>query len=107
MLTGTMRWFWALTVAALVVVAGVRPVEPVVREPERAAHLAPAHAALPVLARRDRDRLPDLQLPVFAPVAVTEVVPPRVAVVVAIPVRVAAPAVAFVSPRSSRGPPLA
>jgi hypothetical protein len=102
-----MRWFWALTVAALVAVAGVRPVEPVFREPDRAAHLAPAHTALPVIARRDRDRLPDLQLPVVAPVAVTEVMPPRVAVVVSLSVRVAVPAVAVVSSRSSRGPPLA
>jgi hypothetical protein len=102
-----MRTFWALTVAALVAMAGVRPAEAVLREPDRAAHLAPAHAALPVLARRDRDRLPDLQLPVFAPTAVTEVVPPRVAVVSILPTVVAAPAIVAVSPRSSRGPPLA
>jgi len=102
-----MRMFWALTVAALVAMAGMCPAEPVFREPDRAAQLAPAHAALPVLARRDRDRLPDLQLPVFAPAAVTEVVPPRVAVVVSVFGVIAAPAVAAVSPRSSRGPPLA
>lgn len=102
-----MRWFWALTVAALVAMAGVRPAAPIAHDTDRAAQLETAHALLPAIARRDRGHAPDLQLPLAVVPAVTEVIPPPTSVVEVVSVAVVAPAIPFSSPRSSRGPPIA
>jgi hypothetical protein len=60
-----MRSIWAVVVACLVAVAGVRPIELAAhdRDDDRGTSLAQATAARAVLARRDGEHRPDLQLP--------------------------------------------
>jgi hypothetical protein len=104
-----MRSVWVVVVACLVAVAGVRPVERarVDREHDHGSTLARANAALPVLARRDRDQRPDLQLPVATVPPVAKSVPPRVAIVLVLHAARIAAVSAPRTPRSSRGPPRA
>jgi hypothetical protein len=104
-----MRSIWAVVVACLVAAAGVRPVERVTRDHDRdrGATLASATAARAVLARRDRDHRPDLQLPAATLPELAVAAPPRVAIDLVLH----ATRVAWISaprtPRSSRGPPRA
>jgi hypothetical protein len=104
-----MRSIWAVVVACLVAVAGVRPAERVTRDrnDDRGATLASATAARPVLARRDPDHRPELQLPAATLPELATLAPPRVAIDLVLH----AARVAWISaprtPRSSRGPPRA
>jgi predicted RNase H-like nuclease len=104
-----MRSIWAVVVACLVAVAGVRPIERAAhdRNHDRGARLVAANAARAVLARRDRDHRPELQLPAATLPELAVAAPPRVAIDLVLH----AARVAWVSgprtPRSSRGPPRA
>ena len=104
-----MRSIWAVVVACLVAVAGVRPVERITRDrnADHGATLAAATAARAILARRDGDHRPDLQLPAATLPDLGAPPPPRVAIDLVLH----AARVAWVSaprtPRSSRGPPRA
>ena len=101
-----MRSVWAVVVACLVAVAGVRPIERIDRDHDRGATWAPANAARAVLARRDRDRRPDLQLPVAALPDLVEAVPPQVAIELVLHAARGAAVSVTRTPRTSRGPPL-
>lgn len=107
MLTTGMRSIWALVVTCLVAVASVRPAQRAALDRDHIATLAQAHAALPALARRDRDRQPDLQLPAAILPQAASIAPPTVSIEVVVgAARVAAVSPAR-TPRSSRGPPRA
>lgn len=104
-----MRSIWAVVVACLVAVAGVRsaPSQRTAFERDHGAKLVQAHAALPVLARRDRDSRPDLQLPAATLPELLAPVPPRISIELVLhAARVAAVSTPRL-PRSSRGPPTA
>ena len=100
-----MRSIWAVVVACLVAVAGVRPIEKTSLDSDHIAKLARAHAALPVMSRRDRDHRPDVQLPAATlpePLAAT---PPRASIELELHAARIAAVSATRTPRSSRGPP--
>jgi len=100
-----MRSIWAVVVACLVAVAGVRPIERTALDRDHIAKLAQAHTALPVVGRRDRDHRPDLQLPAATlpePLAAT---PLRVSIDFELHAARIAAVSAPRTPRSSRGPP--
>ena len=102
-----MRSIWAVVVACLVAVAGVRPVELAAhdRDGDRGTSLVQATAARAVLARRERDHRPDLQLPAATLPDLTPAVPPRVAIDLVLHAARVATVSAPPTPRSSRGPP--
>jgi len=102
-----MRSIWAVVVACLVAVAGVRPAERTALDRDHVSKLVRAHAALPVLARRDRDRRPDLQLPAAMLPEPTSSVRSAVSVEFVLHAARVAAASPVRTPRSSRGPPRA
>lgn len=107
MLTKGMRSIWAVVVTCLVAVASVRPTERTALDRDHVATLAQAHAALPVLARRDRDRHPDVQLPTAMLPELATWAPPVVTIEVVFHAARVAAASPVPTPRSSRGPPRA
>ncbi|HET9987826.1 MAG TPA: hypothetical protein VFQ65_04885 [Kofleriaceae bacterium] len=102
-----MRSIWAVVVACLVAVAGVRPIERTALDRDRGVTLTSAHPALPVLARRDRDHRPDLQLPPATLPALVGTSPPPLALELELHAARVAAITAPRLPRSSRGPPFA
>ena len=98
-----MRSIWAVVVACLVAVAGVRPIQRSKLDHDHGTTLAPASAARPVLARRDRYQ--DLQLP---PATLPDLVgapPPSFSIDLVLHAARVAAIIAPRTPRSSRGPP--
>jgi predicted RNase H-like nuclease len=104
-----MRSIWAVVVACLVAVAGVRPIERAAHDRNRdhGARLVAANTARAVLARRDRDHRPDLQLPAAMLPELAAAAPPRVAIDLVLQAARVASVSAPRTPRSSRGPPRA
>lgn len=100
-----MRSIWAVVVACLVAVAGVRPIQRSKPDHDRGTTLAPASAGRPVLARRDRDHHPDLQLPAATLPDLVGALPPPLAIDLVLHAARVAAISAPRTPRSSRGPP--
>jgi len=100
-----MRSIWAVVVACLVAVAGVRPIQKTALDRDHIAKLAQAHAGLPVLARRDRDHRPDVQLPAATLPELLAASPARASIEIDVHAALIAAVSAPRTSRSSRGPP--